>query len=378
MLIKLYQTSLILLILIATCFIGFNSYAHGLPDIKVSIFPQRDKTYLMDINVPKEDFVTATNVNENEINIDNLNIKKYFVDHINFEFQNKTPIDIELDKVETQKVALSPAFPEHESLNWSLKIIPKIPPSDFNYKLNFTAIFKEVTTTQALIAIQSPLSTEELNSVKIVKVDNNSQEPIVVQYSLLDTIKDYIGIVSMGFTHILFGFDHLLFLIIILIPTLKTKEKGIKNYFLNSAKLIGCFTIGHTISLCFATFGYNPFNPKIIEVLVVLTLLFCAFSSIFNRFQNHKAWIMLIFGLIHGFAFSESLSKLALSSWQLFLSVLSFNFGIEIIQLSIVAICVPIFWQLIKLKSYNKIYYLLMFGTIITSFVWLYERVIKF
>jgi hydrogenase/urease accessory protein HupE len=376
--IKIIQATLIFLLLISTSFIGFNSYAHGLPDIKVKIVPQRDRSYLMDINVPKEDFVTATAINDSEINIENVKIKKYFVDHINFEFANNTPIDIELDKVETEKVALSPAFPEHEVLNWTVKIIPKTPPSNFDYKLKFNAIFKEVTTTQALIAIHSPLSTEELNSVKIIKVDNNSIYPIVVQYSLQDTIKDYLGIVSMGFTHILYGFDHLLFLIIILIPNLKSKEKGIKKYFWNSAKLIGCFTIGHTISLCFATFGYNPFNPKIIEVLIVFTLLFCAFASIFNKFQNHKAWIMLIFGLIHGFAFSESLSKLALSSWQLFLSVLSFNMGIEIIQLTIVALFVPFFWQLMKLKSYNRLYYLLMIGTIMTSLVWLYERVIKF
>jgi hydrogenase/urease accessory protein HupE len=376
--IKIIQATLIFLLLISTSFIGFNSYAHGLPDIKVKIVPQRDRSYLMDINVPKEDFVTATAINDSEINIENVKIKKYFVDHINFEFANNAPIDIELFNVENEKVALTPAFPEHESLNWTLRIIPKTAPTNFDYKLKFDAIFKEVTSTQALIAIHSPLSTEELNSVKIIKVDNNSVDPIVVQYSLQDTIKDYLGIVSLGFTHILFGFDHLLFLIIILIPTLRTNEKGISNYFWNSAKLIGFFTIGHTISLCIATFGYNPFNPKIIEVLIVITILFCAFSSIFNRFQNHKAWIMLIFGLIHGFAFSESLSKLALSSWQLFLSVLSFNMGIEIIQLTIVAVCVPFFWQLMKLKSYNILYYLLMIGTIMTTLVWLYERVIKF
>lgn len=136
--------------------------------------------------------------------------------------------------------------------------------------------------------------------------------------------------ISIGITHMLAGYDHLLFVfgIIFFLKTFK-----------EIVKYITAFTIGHSITLIFATFNSISINYYLIDAVIGLSVCYIAFVNIdgFKRFFNSTAPNMLlmitIFGLIHGFGLSTRLQELPLNEEYLLMNIISFNIGIEIGQI---------------------------------------------
>jgi len=139
------------------------------------------------------------------------------------------------------------------------------------------------------------------------------------------TIQQYL---VLGFTHVLpYGYDHLLFILCI--------------YFLNSnlkSVVIQCsvFTLAHSISLGIAAAGFVVENSAFIEPLIALSILFTSIENIINIKENrYRLLILFAFGLIHGLGFATSLKEIGIPNEQFITALLSFNFGVELGQISI-------------------------------------------
>jgi hypothetical protein len=143
--------------------------------------------------------------------------------------------------------------------------------------------------------------------------------------------------VVFGFDHILDGIDHLLFLLCLVVPIRSV---------LALVPIVTSFTIAHSITLIASALGLAPdalWFPPLIETMIALSIVFMAFENILDR-PLAKRWVIAFaFGLVHGFGFSFALSEsLQFAGGHLLASLLAFNVGVELGQLFVLALVVPI------------------------------------
>jgi hypothetical protein len=140
----------------------------------------------------------------------------------------------------------------------------------------------------------------------------------------------YLEYMRLGATHMLTGYDHLLFLFGVLFFLTRFKDILV---------LITAFTVGHSITLVGATLAGIQANYYLIDAVIALTVCYKAFENLdgFKRYLQTRSpnlmGMVFIFGLIHGFGLSTRLQQLPLGEHGLVLKILSFNLGVEIGQI---------------------------------------------
>jgi len=159
---------------------------------------------------------------------------------------------------------------------------------------------------------------------------------------------------KLGVKHILTGYDHILFLAGLLVITLT---------FGHLVRIITAFTIAHSITLIIASLNIFVLSPRLTESLIALSISYVAFENVFvlraprrrGFFANPaRRWMLtFFFGLVHGFGFSSVLRELSLPQKGVILSLLSFNVGVEIGQIAIVAALFPLL-IFVRQKSWNQ------------------------
>jgi hypothetical protein len=143
--------------------------------------------------------------------------------------------------------------------------------------------------------------------------------------------------VQAGFLHILDGTDHLLFLLCLVIPFRRL---------LALAAIVTAFTVAHSITLIGTALGYGPsalWFPVLIEVLIALSILYMAIENAFAPKLQVRWIVAFVFGLVHGFGFAYGLQELLqFAGSHLVSSLLAFNVGVELGQLLVLAILIPL------------------------------------
>lgn len=136
--------------------------------------------------------------------------------------------------------------------------------------------------------------------------------------------------IYIGLTHMLTGYDHVLFVLGILLFVSSFKQM---------IKLITVFTLGHSISLILATYNSFEVNYYLIDAIIGLSVTYIAFINLefFQKFfkinPHNTILVIFLFGLIHGLGLSTRLQQLPLNLEELFLNIISFNVGIELGQI---------------------------------------------
>lgn len=187
----------------------------------------------------------------------------------------------------------------------------------------------EKSSTDALVRIKS-LSDETI-TLRLTAKGSRAVIPVLEQGASGNVAATYFG---LGVEHILFGYDHFLFVLCLVL--LLTGWKRI-------AWTITAFTIAHSISLIGTTMGLFWLPQKPVEAIIALSIVFLAIEIIKAkpdqlRLSERNPWIVaFLFGLLHGFGFAGALAEIGLPSVDVPLALLSFNLGVEIGQLLIVA-----------------------------------------
>jgi hypothetical protein len=160
----------------------------------------------------------------------------------------------------------------------------------------------------------------------------------------------------LGFVHILDGTDHLLFLFCLVIPLRRFRPL---------LAVITAFTAAHSITLIGSAFGLAPnalWFPPFIETLIAASIVWMALENIVGAKVQHRWMIAFGFGLVHGFGFSFALRHtLQFAGSHLLLSLVSFNLGVELGQLIVLAILIPALYLLFRFVVQPRM------GTIIVS-----------
>jgi hypothetical protein len=157
----------------------------------------------------------------------------------------------------------------------------------------------------------------------------------------------------LGAKHMITGYDHILFLVGVIFFLTK---------FTDIAKYITAFTIGHSITLVFATFYEINANYYLIDAVIAFSVIYKGFENLdgfdkwFSMEPPNKVVMVLIFGLIHGFGLSTRLQQIDLGHSNLVSKILSFNGGVEIGQILALVIAFPILMILRKkINNFTKL-----------------------
>lgn len=162
----------------------------------------------------------------------------------------------------------------------------------------------------------------------------------------------YWDFVELGASHMITGYDHLLFLFGVIF---------FLNRFQDIVKFVTAFTIGHSITLIFATIFHIKANYYLIDAVIALTVIYKGFDnlggfkSVFNIKSPNLLLMVLIFGLIHGFGLSTRLQMLPLPEEGLVLRILAFNVGVELGQIAALSLMLIVLTGLRKLNIFQQL-----------------------
>jgi hypothetical protein len=209
--------------------------------------------------------------------------------------------------------------------------------------------------------------------------DSAHQELAVAGSSLLRQFGDY---VRHGIWHIWIGFDHILFLLSLLLPAVLVYRdrhwQGRETFraaALDVLKIVTAFTLAHSITLTLATLGVVTLPSRLVESAIAASVVLAALNNLWPLFHGRRALVAFCFGLIHGFGFASVLLDLGLPKASLLLSLVGFNVGVEIGQIAIVLLFLPLAFLARNTVLYRR--GLLGAGSsliALLALVWLVER----
>ncbi|MFV2057230.1 MAG: HupE/UreJ family protein [Thiohalomonadales bacterium] len=186
-----------------------------------------------------------------------------------------------------------------------------------------------------------------------------------------------------GIHHIWAGLDHLLFLIILLLPAVMRYRNqqwqahtDLRSIVLNTIKIVTAFTLAHSITLFLAVFEVVRLPVLWVESVIALSVMLAALNNLRPQVTSSRWLLAFVFGLVHGFGFANAIVGLDLQSKQLALSLLGFNLGVEFGQLIVVLLLLPMIIAVRHRPSYRT--WGLGAGSVVVliiSTVWAFERI---
>ncbi len=166
-----------------------------------------------------------------------------------------------------------------------------------------------------------------------------------------------------GILHIWGGFDHILFLLALLFPAVLQRDgkswhgaSSYKKVLIAVAGTVTAFTIAHSITLALSVMHVVVLPSRFIESVIALSVALAALNNLYPLCRAEKVWaVAFVFGLMHGLAFAEVLRDLRLSGWALGISLISFNVGVELGQLSVISLFLPLAYALRHTRFYRTV-----------------------
>ncbi len=185
-----------------------------------------------------------------------------------------------------------------------------------------------------------------------------------------------------GVWHIWIGFDHILFLLSLLLPSVLILTKNewqaaghFREPFWDVLKVVTSFTVAHSITLALAALSVISLPSRLVESTIALSVVLAALNNLKPLVAERRWAVAFAFGLIHGFGFAGVLGDLGLPQGALLLALVGFNLGVELGQLAIVCAFLPLAYALRDSWFYRRIVFAGGSATIaLLASIWLTER----
>jgi len=189
--------------------------------------------------------------------------------------------------------------------------------------------------------------------------------------------------IHQGAHHIWIGYDHILFLVTLLLPAVLTRAKNkwlpvddLAGAFWGIAKVVTAFTLAHSVALSIAAFGIIELPSRLTESAIAASVMVAAINNIYPVITRRLWVVAFVFGLVHGFGFASVLTEFGLPPDRKLVALVSFNVGVELGQLAIVAALLPVLFFARRTIAYTKV--VMPVGSLVIStiaLIWLVERV---
>ncbi|MGW1025619.1 HupE/UreJ family protein [Streptomyces sp. NPDC002577] len=311
------------------------------------------------LELPVGDFATAsgidlTNIEPSALPTKATAVRTYLGRHIR-------PTTLKGEAWQVSIGALSLSRTQQTSTGPYRELVAKAvltPPSGADvrhFTLNYDVIVHQVVTHVALVSVRQDwaagrVSGEDATQVGTIRLDirHMTVPPLTVDLGKGSAWRGFVAMVELGGNHILTGTDHLLFLLILLLPAPLRATGGRWRGLVGARAALGrigritlAFTAGHSVALAATALGRLEIPGWPVEAFIAVSILVGAKHAIRPLFPGREAVVAGVFGLGHGMAFSFVLAEMHLSTGQLVFSLLGFNLGIELVQLLLVCLALP-------------------------------------
>jgi HupE / UreJ protein len=247
-------------------------------------------------------------------------------------------------------------------------------------QLNYNLFFDLDPQHRGLLNLESSNGTQ----TAILSPENHKINLKIREQNL---VSQFLEFVKEGVFHIWGGIDHILFLLALLLPSVLRREQGrwlpvgnFRSALASVLKIVTAFTLAHSITLSLAALEVISLPSRLVESTIAASVVLAALNNVFPIVKEPRRWLVAFgFGLIHGFGFASVLTDLELARATLIRSLVGFNLGVELGQLSIVMVFLPLAFGLRSSSFYNR--FTLAFGSMavaVIAGIWLAERIFDF
>ncbi len=184
-----------------------------------------------------------------------------------------------------------------------------------------------------------------------------------------------------GVVHIWTGYDHVLFLLALLLPSVLRRQgkawnpvPALRPALVDVARIVTSFTIAHSITLGLSALGLVTLPSRLVESAIAASVVLAALNNL-RPVLRHDRWIAAFaLGLLHGFGFASTLTDLDLPRSSFLATLFGFNFGVEVGQLAIVAVFVPAAYLARRSVVYRRGLVVGSLAILAVATLWLVER----
>jgi hypothetical protein len=201
----------------------------------------------------------------------------------------------------------------------------------------------------------------------------------------------FLGFVREGIHHILVGYDHILFLLSLLLPAVWIRgastdprtgvtrarwmpSNDLRLALANVLKVVTAFTVAHSITLALSVFDVVDPPSRWVESVIAASVVLAALNNLWPVISEARWKLTFVFGLVHGFGFASALKDAGLAKGALAGPLVGFNLGVEIGQLCIVAIVLPLAWALRGTRTYRGTFAAGSLAIAAVAGLWLVQR----
>ena len=254
------------------------------------------------------------------------------------------------------------------------------------FDVTFDGIFEDGTHFASVVMRTDPVTGVFLNEGDAVPGFINADMPTLdINLDDPNILRAFTGTVALGMEHIFIGTDHILFVLVLLIPAVMMFSLAdgwapvptFRSGLWRVMKIATAFTLAHSITLTLGGLDIISLPSKFVETTIAVSIIATAFHNIKPIFANKESLIAFIFGIFHGFGFAGLLSELGVGNGQRVLSLLGFNLGVEIGQAFIILLLFPALFLLRRTSVYIPA---LRIGSIAlagVATIWALERIFE-
>lgn len=302
------------------------------------------------LQVPaNDDFVLASGVDPTATE----GVRDYFSRHLLPRTADNRPWHVDVGTVRLDAAEQSETGPYRE-LNVTATLTPP-PGADIrHFRLGYDAVIHQVVTHTVLVSVREDWAAGRVASpatpAGVIALDTRTMTvpDLTIDLGRGTAWRGFLAMFRLGGHHILEGTDHLLFLLVLLLPVaLRARDgrwrgyAGARRAVRRIAAVTCAFTVGHSVALAASALGRMDIPVRPVEAFIAASILVGALHAARPIFPAREALVASLFGLGHGLAFSLTLAEMGLSGGQLAVSLLGFNLGIEAVQLLLVALVLP-------------------------------------
>jgi hypothetical protein len=218
--------------------------------------------------------------------------------------------------------------------------------------LDYHLLFDVDPTHRGILVLSSGGTTHSA----VFAPDHASVSIALDESSAWQQFADYL---REGIHHIWIGADHILFLISLLLPCVLVPDEAVRRGRLRPVMagvlgVVTAFTLAHSLTLGLAAFGVLRLPTSLTESAIALSVLFAATNNLVPMVTRGRWRMAFGFGLVHGFGFASVLGELGLPASARLLALVAFNLGVEVGQLSIVVVALPLAYALRDTAFYRR------------------------
>lgn len=227
-------------------------------------------------------------------------------------------------------------------------------PNPASIRLSYDVITRDIITHVAVVTLEQDWANGIVpDAPRLIGQLEGEDRVITVARGHGSVWESWRSMLKLGVAHILTGPDHIAFLVTILltVPLFAAGRKwqaldDRRQMVSNAAWRITAFTLGHSLSLLGASLRWFPPGGALVEQLIAVSVGVSALHALTPIFPRREAWIAGGFGIVHGLAFATAIAELNLATGQVVVATLWFNLGIELVQLGIAAVILPLlYWS---------------------------------